>query len=115
MAKKDGGKSRNRSERFEVEQTMTRADAADYLEGLARGLREGNIALGEDSNGFRASIAPEIDFEVTARRGKRKSRVAMTMAFRTDGAAPETQATEDPGEPRGDAMPTDTIPDEMSF
>ena len=115
MAKKDGAKSRSRSERFEVEQTMSAGDVANYLEGLARGIREGTVAFGEDSDGFKSAITSDVDFELAARRGKRKSRVALTLAFRTgtpDEASSATAVTEDA--PAED-LTKDTIPDEMRF
>jgi amphi-Trp domain-containing protein len=115
MAKKDGAKSRARSERFEVEQTMSPGDVADYLEGLAQGIRNGSLAFGHDSGGFKYAIASDVDVGVAARRGKRKSRVALTLAFRTEQRGEESpvEAAAE-GAPSQD-LPEDTIPDEMRF
>jgi amphi-Trp domain-containing protein len=119
MAKKDGAKARPKSERFEVEETMTANDVAGYLEGLARGLREGTVVIGGESEGFRVAVASDLDFGVDARRGKRKSRIALTLAFRADRADGNDDETADEpavdAEPTAEEPPAATIPDEMSF
>jgi amphi-Trp domain-containing protein len=119
MAKKDGAKARPGSQRFEVEETMSANDAAAYLEGLARGLREGTVVLGGEPDGFRAAVASDVDFEVEARSGKRRSRIELTLAFRPHRAeAPRAEVTVEAGggeAPPGEEQPHATIPDEMSF
>ena len=87
MAKKDGPKARSTSERFEDERTLSAVEVAGYLEGLARGLREGAVSLGDESDGFRSSVASDVEVEVEARRRKRKSRIDLKLTFRaTDDA-----------------------------
>jgi amphi-Trp domain-containing protein len=114
MAKKDGTKARTRSERFEVEETMTMSDVASYLEGIARGLREGTVVIGGETEGFRASVASDVELEVEARHGKRKSRIALTLAFRGD--APDGAVHAGPVEaPAAEEQSAATMPDEMSF
>jgi amphi-Trp domain-containing protein len=115
MAKKSGAKSRTRAERFEVEQTMSPGDVADYLEGLARGIRDGSLAFGQDSDGFKSAIASDVDFELEARRGKRKSRVALTLAFRTERRGEESPAEAVTEDAPAEDLTKDTIPDEMRF
>jgi amphi-Trp domain-containing protein len=113
MAKKDGAKARSKSERFEVEETMTSNDVAGYLEGLARALREGTVVIGGETEGFRAAVSGDVEFEVDARRGKRRSRIALTLAFRAeqaDGSDASARA-----EPSTEEEPSATMPDEMSF
>jgi amphi-Trp domain-containing protein len=114
MAKKDAAKGRAKAERFEVEETMTPHDVAGYLEGIARGLREGTVVIGGETEGFRASVVSDVELEVEARRGKRKSRIALTLAFR--GEAPEVAAgTGSTDDSLADEQSAVTMPDEMSF
>ncbi len=115
MAKKDGAKSRNKSERFEVEETMSAADVAGYLEGLATGLREGAITIGGETAGFRVAIAGDVELEVEARHGKRKSRIELSMAFLAETPDAAEDASEASGDAGAEAPPEATIPDEMSF
>jgi amphi-Trp domain-containing protein len=114
MGKKDGAKSR--SERFEAEQTMTPAGVAEYLEGIARGLRDGTLALGPDGDGLRIPVASSAELEVEARRGKRKSRLALKIAFRAEDSIGDGGGS--PAATRSTASATGNpaiIPDEMSF
>jgi amphi-Trp domain-containing protein len=110
MAKKDGAKARSRAERFEVEESMSAHDVAGYLEGLARGLRDGTVVIGGETEGFHAVVAGEVDFEVDARRGKRKSRIELSLAFRSDTPEQPDESSEG-----SDGAIPETIPDEMSF
>ena len=113
MAKKDGNKGRPRSERFEVDDVMSAADVAGYLEAVAKGLREGNVALGEQGESFSVPVTGDVDFEVEAKHGKRKSRIELTLRFRQEKTAepgPDEAST-----PEGDSSREATIPDEMSF
>jgi amphi-Trp domain-containing protein len=106
MAKKDGARSRQKPERAEYEQTMSTSEAAAYLEGLARSLREGIFAIGDGAQAFKTAIAGDVELEVEARRGKRRSRIDLTLAFR---------AVDGNEEPTAADQPVATIPDEMSF
>ena len=115
MAKKDGAKGRQKPGRFEVEQTMSTSEVAGYLEGLARGLRDGTLVVGDEAQGFRTPVDGDVDLEVEARRGKRKSRLALSLAFRatTGSVAAPVEAANDGSKSKG--PPRTTIPDEMSF
>jgi amphi-Trp domain-containing protein len=118
MAKKDGPKARPRSERFEVEHTMSTGELAGYLEGLAKGFREGTVVLGDEAGGFRAAIAGDVELDVQARSGKRKSRIELTLAFRADQdeVAPSGRSADGDGDSAvAYEPPQATIPDEMSF
>jgi amphi-Trp domain-containing protein len=110
MAKKDGAKSR-RSERFEVEDTLSAPDVAGYLEAVARGLREGAVVLGEQGESLTVSVSRNVDFEVAAKRSKRKARVRLTLSFRQEKPA---EAEADGNGPEQVPVAA-TIPDEMSF
>jgi amphi-Trp domain-containing protein len=111
MAKKDGAAKRTKSERFEVEDKMSPGDVAGYLEGIAHGLREGSIVLGEQGESFRVAIAGDIELEVAARHAKRRSRIDLKLRFRRH----DDEDTSTP--PRDAEAPaaSPTIPDEMSF
>ena len=118
MAKRDGGKTRQKSDRVEYEQTMSASDVASYLEGLARGLREGNVALGDGTRGFATAISGDVELTVQGRRGKRRARIDLTIAFRGDnGSSTATGdgASSDGAEAVSQDTPVTTMPDEMSF
>jgi amphi-Trp domain-containing protein len=115
MAKKDRAKARQKSGRVQYELTMSADAVAAYLEGLAGSLRRGTVAIGEGSEGFHMPIAGDVEFEVEARHGKRKSRVELSFSFRaTDGVLPPTSDGASDGA-SGDEQHVATIPDEMSF
>ena len=108
MAKKNGSKPRRR-ERMELDQTMTSSEAAGYLEAIAKGLRDGVVYFENDAGGFSFAVNGSVAVELEARQGKRKSRIELTMAFRS-------QRKEDPSDDGKDEKPpANTIPDEMSF
>ena len=71
---------------------MSAADVAGYLEGLAKGLREGTVVIGDEPEDFRAAVTDDVHLEVDARRGKRKSRIELTLAFRAEKHAPRSAA-----------------------
>lgn len=106
MAKKDGARNRSKSERVELEETLSASDVAAHLESLAKGLREGAVVLGKRGD-FRAPVTGDVDLEIEGRHGKRKSRIELTLAFRRENS--------DEATPGDEGEPVPTIPDEMSF
>lgn len=111
MTKKDGAGKRAKAQRFEVEDSMSPGDVAGYLEGIAIGLREGTVVLGEQGESFRAAVAGEIEMEVEARQGKRRSRLDIKLRFRHGPADDDSASDDDDDAPAAPA----TIPDEMRF
>jgi amphi-Trp domain-containing protein len=108
MAKKNG--ARTKTLRFETEATMSADEVAGYLEDLAQSLRAGSVEVGEGPEGVRVAIESDVELEVEARRGKRKARIELTLAFR----AAEIESHRPSADGTAPAA-ADTIPDEMSF
>jgi amphi-Trp domain-containing protein len=107
MAKKDGPKAQRKRGRFQHELTLSADAAATYLEELAGKLRSGAVTIGEGDGALRTAIHGDIELEVEARRGKRKARIDLSLAFRDAG--------EGVSAPADGSSPVATIPDEMSF
>jgi amphi-Trp domain-containing protein len=111
MSKKDGAKNHNRPRRFAADDALSATDAAEYLEAIARGLREGAVILGEQNERFVAPIGGDVDFEVAAKHGKRRARIKLALSFRQAKPVKADAAAGSGHEP----APPATIPDEMSF
>jgi amphi-Trp domain-containing protein len=111
MAKSDSKSPGRNVKRFYDTQVMSGADAASYLEELARGLRQSDIAVGNGTQAITMGIHGDVELEVAARRGKRKGRIDLTLAFRAEDRGERENGTSGSGV----AQPAETMPDEMSF
>lgn len=91
---------------------LSRDEAAERLEELARGLREGRLSL--DDGASDAAPQDEIRFKSRIRRGKDGGAIKLRWRFHLNpngGAGDDAEAQTD----TPDARPAATLPDQFSF
>ena len=97
MSKPDGKGKKKRTQRLRLGGEASE-EAALRLEELARGLRSGAIRLADGDLSIEAPTGHELEWEIDARLGRRKSRIEIDIRWRasesSEGAG-EDKETED--------------------
>lgn len=109
MAKKDGDStikdaSSRRAASFSAE--LDTAEAAAYLEGLARDLRNNRLVVRDGAESLDVAVAPRVELELeakSARRGKKHSlRLRLNWSKRLETPESAEPADEDDAAPPGE-------------
>ena len=71
---------------IEIEETMTKDQAADFFRMLANGLQSGNLELKNGEETLTLSPTDMISVEIEAKQKKDKSKFSMEMSWRLNAS-----------------------------
>ncbi len=89
---------------IEIEETMTKEQAADFFRMLANGLQSGSIDLKSGEETLTLSPTDMISVEIDAKQKKDKSKFSMEMSWRCPEVA-KCCAGKEEGENQGNNTP----------